>query len=67
MIGALQADLAYRFYWLIFRLELLMNMTTCALIIIFSEEIAAYFAQDDEKLYEILESSMLFASVLIVS
>ena len=51
LIGALQADLAYRFYWLIFRLELLINTTILVLVIVFSKEIADSFAKDDKELY----------------
>ena len=50
-IGALQANLAYRFYWLIFRIELLTNTIILVLVIVFSKQIAAYYAEDNEKLY----------------
>ena len=65
-IGASQADLAYRFYWLIFRLELLTNTIVYVLVIVFTKQIATFFAKDDEKLNQILVFSMPFAGVLIV-
>ena len=67
LIGAFQADLAYRFYWLIFRLELLINTTILVLVIVFSKEIADFFAKDDKELYQILILSMPFAGVLMAS
>ena len=54
LIGASKTDLAYRFYWLIFRLELLINTTILVLVIVFSKEIADFFAKDDKVLYQIL-------------
>ena len=43
-----------------------MNTTILVLVIVFSEEIADFFAKDDKELYQILVFSMPFAGLLIV-
>ena len=44
-----------------------MNTTVLVLVIVFSKEIADFFAKDDKELYQILILSMPFAGVLMAS